>query len=101
MAKKRGTVKRRRTKKVRKVRRARAGARTRRTKASPLVSQMSAYRDTLVKQQADLQTEIDKLTEAMSALGGGGTTRRVAKGRRRPTARRASRSSSPTARPAR
>ena len=53
---------------------------------NPLLKQMVAYRAGLLSQQAALQTEIEKLAEAISALGGsaaaGARPRRTA-GRRR------------------
>jgi hypothetical protein len=36
------------------------------------MAQMTAYRDSLLREQSDLQAEIDKLTDAMEALGSGG-----------------------------
>ena len=84
MAKRRKAPKRR---KARRVTRRRKVRRTSRGAAAPLVAQMAAYRDRLLAQQAGLQTEIDKLTEAMSTLGGT-TTRRKAARRARPGPRR-------------
>jgi hypothetical protein len=84
MAKRRKAPKRR---KARRVTRRRKVRRTSRGAAAPLVAQMAAYRDRLLTQQAGLQAEIDKLTEAMSTLGGT-TTRRKAARRARPGPRR-------------
>ena len=76
MAKRRKTTKRRKARKVTR-RRTSGGA------AAPLLAQMAAYRDQLVEQQAGLQAEIDKLSEAMSTLGAATTRRKVGRRARR------------------
>ena len=84
MAKRRKAPKRR---KARKVTRRRKVRRTSRGAPAPLLAQMAAYRDRLLKQQAGLQAEIDKLSEAMSALGAG-APRKTARRRARRGPRR-------------